>query len=117
MKFNLSLKKTHIETINDLKTKHSVSSSQELIKKYVESSLELSDKDLIFGQEREKCSGGCFASEPQFSLELDDDIFNKLKKIFDDYKFDSYKTSEEEVSKIIRCIINFIEEEPDLITI
>ena len=117
MKFNLSLKNTHVEIINDLKKKYSMSSSQDLIIKLIKSSLVLQDLDLVFGQEREKCSGGCFASEPQLSLDIEDDIFNKLKKIFDDYEFDDYKTTEEEVSKIIRCIINFIDQEPDQIKI
>ena len=39
-----------------------------------------------------------------------------MKTIFKDYDFDEYKSDEEEVSKIIRCIINFIDDDPDLIS-
>ena len=34
-----------------------------------------------------------------------------------DYDFMEYGTEEEEISKTIRCIIKFIEEKPDLISI
>ena len=71
---------------------------------------------LIFSTIKEKCSGGCFASVPQFEVEMKEDIFMQLKKIYTENDFDDYKTEEEEVGKVIRCIINFFEDEPDLIT-
>ena len=71
--------------------------------------------DLIFSTIKEKCRGGCFASEPQFEVELTEDIFIKLKKIYTENSFDDYRTEEEEIGKVIRCIINFFEDEPDLI--
>ena len=58
----------------------------------------------------------CFSSEPQFDLEVDDINYNNLKQIFKNYDFDAYDTEEEEVSKTIRCIINFFDKEPDLIS-
>ena len=58
------------------------------------------------------------------SSELDfDTIKTKLKNhfksqsVFKDYDFEDYDSEEEEVSKTIRCIINFIEEEPESISI
>ena len=39
MKFNLSLKDTHLEVIDELKLKHSDTSSEEIVKKYVEVAL------------------------------------------------------------------------------
>ena len=45
------------------------------------------------------------------------DIFVHLQKIYKENDFDNYKTEEEEVSKVIRCIINYLEDEPDLIVI
>ena len=60
-------------------------------------------------------SGGCFASEPQFEAEMNEDTFFELKKIYKDSEFDDYKTEEEEVSKVIRCIINYFEDESNLI--
>ena len=55
---------------------------------------------------------------------MDDDDFDKLRKVFENYRttenssgFSEYATEAEEVSKTIRCIINFAEKEPDSITI
>ena len=116
MKFNLHLKDTHLDVLDELKEKHSISSNEELVKRYVKSALNLQDNDLIFDIIREKCSG-CFSAEPQFEVDTDDEDFESLKKIFEEYDFDEYLNDEERVSKTIRCIINFIEEEPDLISI
>ncbi len=116
MKFNLYLKDTHIDILDELKDKHSISSSEELVKRCVKSALLLEDQDLIFDVIREKCSG-CFSSEPQLEVDMDDEDFENLKETFEKYDFDTYFTNEERVSKTIRCIINFVEEEPDLISI
>ena len=115
-KFNLKLKEPHLEALNDLKEKFSVTSNQEMVNRCVKSALNLNNDNLIFSTIKEKCSGGCFASEPQFEIELNEDIFIKLKKIYTENDFDDYKTEEEEIGKVIRCIINFFEDEPDLIT-
>ena len=116
MKINLSLKDTHLDIIDDLKEKYSISSSEEIIKRCVKSALQLQNDDFIFGSERENCKGGCFSSEPQFEIEIDEDDFNKLKKVYQNYDFSEYETEEEEISKTIRCIINFVEEEPSSIS-
>ena len=80
MKFNLNLKDTHLEIIDQLKEKHSISSSEEIVKRYVKSALELQKDDFIFDSRREISIGGCFASEPQFEIDMDDDDFDKLRK-------------------------------------
>ena len=115
-KFNLNLKEPQLEALNDLKEKFSITSNKEIVNRCIKSALNLKKDDLIFSTKKEKCSGGCFASEPLFEVELTEDIFNKLKKIYTDNDFDDYKTEEEEIGKVIRCIINFFEDEPDLIT-
>ena len=115
-KFNLNLKEPQLEALNDLKEKFSITSNKEIVNRCIKSALNLKKDDLIFSTKKEKCSGGCFASEPLFEIELTEDIFNKLKKIYTDNDFDDYKTEEEEIGKVIRCIINFFEDEPDLIT-
>ncbi len=117
MKFNLSLKDTQITIIEDLKNKYPTNSNEEIVKKYVSAALQLNKNDMIFDIEREKCSGGCFASEPKFEVDMDEGDFRKLKDIYENYDFDDYKTYEEKVSKIIRCIFNFIEDEPDVISL
>ena len=114
-KFNLNLKEPHLEVLNDLKEKFSTTSNKEMVNRCIKSALNLNKDDLIFSTIKEKCRGGCFASEPQFEVELTEDIFIKLKKIYTENSFDDYKTEEEEIGKVIRCIINFFEDEPDLI--
>lgn len=115
-KFNLRLKEPHLEVINDLKEKFSIKSNKEIVNRCIKSALNMKKNDLIFSSIKEKCSGGCFASAPQFEIEINEDIFIQLKNIFTENDFDDYKTEEEEVSKVIRCIINFFEDESDLIT-
>ena len=117
MKFNLSLKYSHLWVIDDLKEKNSIPSNQEIVKRCVSSALQLQDDDSIFGTIREQCGDGCFASEPQFEIDMDEGDFNKLRQIYKDYDFMEYGTEEEEISKTIRCIIKFIEEKPYLIYI
>ena len=117
MKINLSLKDSHSWVIDELKEKHSSSSDEEIVKRYVASALQLKNNDLIFGTVREQCGEGCYASEPQFEIDLDDNDFRELKQIYDDYDFMGYSSEEEEISKTIRCIIKFIEENPDSISI
>ena len=117
MKFQLSLKSTQESILSDLKNKSAVDSLDELVKKSVKAALELDKNDEIFGSDREQCVGGCFAAAPTIELDLDDTDYNKLTEIFKNYDFADYESEEEEVSKTIRCIINFIDQEPSLIKI
>ena len=106
-----------MEVVESLKKKHSTASKEEIIKRYVKSAIQLQNDDLIFGSAREQCGGGCFSSEPQFEIDMDEDNFNKLRSIYQNYEFEEYDTEEEEISKTIRCIINFIDYQPDSISI
>jgi len=117
MKFSLFLKDTHMEVVESLKKKHSTASKEEIIKRYVKSAIQLQNDDSIFGSAREQCGGGCFSSEPQFEIDMDEDDFNKLRSIYQNYEFEEYDTEEEEISKTIRCIINFIDYQPESISI
>ena len=116
-KFTLNLKEPQLEVINYLKKKFSISRNSEMVNKCIKSALNLKKNDLIFSSVNEKCRGGCFASEPQFEIFINEDIFIQLLKIYTENEFDNYKTKEEQVSKVIRCIINFFKDESDLITI
>ena len=116
MKFELSLKSTHQEILDDLKSKLSTDSNEEIVIKSVKSALRLKDYDLIFSTEREQCVGGCFGATPCFEIDMDDNDYNELIKIYNNYDFEEYDSEEEEISKTIRCIINFIEQEPDSIS-
>jgi len=119
MKFSLFLKDTHMKIIEKLKEKHSDTSDQDIVKKYVKAAIELNDDDLIFGSAREQCGGGCFASEPYFDVEMDEGDFNKLKSVYGNqsYEFEEYDSEEEEISKTIRCIFNFVDYQPDAVSI
>ena len=117
MKFQLSLKSTHQSIIDDLKNKNSISSNEDMIIKSVKSALQLKNNDMIFATEREQCVGGCYGAEPCFEIEMDENDYNELKQIYKNYDFEEYDSEEEEISKTIRCIINFIEQEPDSISI
>tara|TARA_B100000131_G_scaffold305804_1_gene332178 strand:+ start:182 stop:541 length:360 start_codon:yes stop_codon:yes gene_type:complete len=119
MKFSLFLKDTHMKVIEKLKEKHSGTSDQDIVKKYVKAAIQLNNDDLIFGSAREQCGGGCFASEPYFEIEMDEDDFNKLKDVYENQssEFEEYDSEEEEISKTIRCILNFIDYQPDAVSI
>ena len=113
--FTLNLKEPQSEVINYLKKKFSISSDKEIVIKCIKSALNMNKNDQIFSPIKEKCRGGCFASKPKFEIEINEDIFIQLQQIYTENKFDDYKTHEEEVSKVIRCIINFFKDETHLI--
>jgi len=115
MKFKVFLKNTHIDMLQDLSKKYGIHNKEKLIKKCVETAIKLNDNDLIFDEVREQCTM-CFSAEPKFDIEIDDIDYSNLKQIFEYYDFNTYNTEEEEVSKTIRCIINFFDEEPDLLS-
>ena len=117
MKFQLSLKSTHEDILKDMKNKSSIDSLEEIVSKSVRSAIKLNNNDLIFATEREQCVGGCFGATPCFEIDLDEDDYNELKRIYNNYDFEEYDSEEEAISKTIRCIINFIEQESDSISI
>ena len=114
-KFNLNLKEPQLLIINNLKKKFSITSNKEMINRCIKSALNLNENGVIFSVINEKCRGGCFASEPRFEIDMNEGIFIQLQKIYTENEFDDYKTNEEEVSKVIRCIINFFKDKTDLI--
>ena len=117
MNINLSLKDTHVMIIERLKEKHSIASNEETVSRYVASALHHGDLESIFGTPREQCGAGCFEAEPRFEINIEDADYDRLGKIYQDYAFQPYLTKDEEISKTIRCIFNFVEEEPDSILI
>lgn len=117
MNINLSLKDTHVMIIERLKEKHSIVSNEETVSRYVASALHHGDLESIFGTPREQCGAGCFEAEPRFEINIEDADYDRLGKIYQDYAFQPYLTKDEEISKTIRCIFNFVEEEPDSILI
>ena len=50
---------------------------------------------------------------------MDEDDFNKLKDVYENQssEFEEQDSEEEEISKTIRCILNFIDYQPDAVSI
>ena len=71
----------------------------------------MNQNDDVFGDYR--CVGDCYSTEQSVEIELDDETVSKIKGIFQKYDFDDYDSEEEEISKIIRSMINFADEEQD----
>ena len=117
VKVNLSLKDSHVMIIESLKEEHSIASSEEIVCRYVTSALRHGDLESIFGTPREQCGAGCFDAEPRFEINVEDADYEILGRIYEDYAFQPYVTKDEQISKTIRCVLNFVEEEPDSIPI
>ena len=82
------------------------------IHKLIHGIFELNQDDEVFGDYR--CVGDCYTTEQSVEIELDDETVSKIKGIFQKYNFDDYDSEEEEISKIIRSMINFADEEEDI---
>ena len=113
MKISLSLKDSHLWTLDALKEQNVVSSSEEIVQRCISSVLKSEDRDLVFGTVREQCGEGCFSAEPQFEIDIDKADFEELQKVYSAYGFQGYNSVDEEVSKTIRCIIKYIESNSD----
>ena len=117
VKVNLSLKDSHLMIIESLKEKHSIDSCEEVVSRYVTSARSHGHLQSIFGAPREQCGAGCFDAEPRFEINVGDADYESLGRIYEDYAFQPYVTKDEEISKTIGCVLNFVEEEPDSILI
>ena len=52
-KFNLNLKEPHLEALNNLKEKFSMTSNKEMVNRCIKSALNLKKDDLIFSKTKE----------------------------------------------------------------
>ena len=50
-------------------------------------------------------------------MELEQNDYQELKSVFEKYDFEDYDSEAEAISKTIRCILNFIDQEPESITL
>ena len=82
------------------------------VKSLVSKILEKNDNENVFGEIR--CIGGCFSTDQTISVELEDEQVLKMKEIFKQYDFEVYDSEEEELSKIVRSIINYADQEADV---
>ena len=115
MKVNITLKDQQKECLDKVTSDLSLENSEKTIHKLIHGIFELNQNDDVFGDYR--CVGECYSTEQSVQIELDDETVSKIKGIFQKYDFDDYDSEEEEISKIIRSMINFADEEDDIKTI
>ena len=112
MKFNLSLKDQQKEFMDQVISDFSLGEIEITIQSLVKEILNQDDNENVFGEIR--CVGGCYSTDQSIQVELDDELISKMREIFQQYDFEDYDSEEEELSKIIRSIINFADQEGDL---
>ena len=115
MKVNITLKSIQKEYLDKITSDLSLENNEKTVHKLIHSIFELNQNDNVFGDYR--CVGECNSNEQSLSIELDDETVSQIKDIFQKYDFDDYESEEEEISKIIRSMINFADEEEDMKTI
>ena len=112
MKFNLSLKDQQKEFMDQVVSDFSLGEIEISIQSLVKEILNQDDNENVFGEIR--CVGSCYSTDQSIQVELDDELISKMREIFQQYDFEDYDSEEEELSKIIRSMINFADQEGDL---
>ena len=112
MKVKITLKDPQKEYIEKVTNDFSLENNEKTIDKLIYGIFELNQNDDVFGDYR--CVGDCYLTEQSLEIELDDETVSKIKGIFQKYDFDDYESEEEEISKIIRSMINFADEEENI---
>ena len=115
MKVNITLKDQQKECLDKVTSDLSLENNEKTIHKLIHGIFELNQNDDIFGDYRRV--GDCYSTEQSVEIEFDDETVSKIKGIFQKYDFDDYDSEEEEISKIIRSMINFADEEENIETI
>ena len=115
MKVNITLKNQQKECLDKVTRNLSLENNEGTVHKLIQGIFELNQNDVVFGEYR--CVGGCNSNEQSLKIELDDETVSKIKNIFQKYEFNEYDSEEEEISKIIRSMINYADEEEDIRTI
>jgi len=115
MKVKITLKDPQKESLDKVTSDLSLEYHEKRIHKLIHGIFELNQDDEVFGDYR--CVGDCYSTDQSVKIELDDETVSKIKGIFQKYDFDNYDSEEEEISKIIRSMINFVDEEEDIKTI
>ena len=112
MKINITLKDEQKEFLDQVINDYSLKNTETSIQSLVSGILDNHDHENVFGEIR--CIGGCFSTDETISVELEDDQVLKMKEIFQQYEFEDYDSEEEELSKIVRSMINYTDQEADL---
>ncbi|MEE2717601.1 MAG: hypothetical protein VX610_09265 [SAR324 cluster bacterium] len=112
MKIDVTVKDNHQEFLNQVVRDYSLEGPDQAIQFLVKYSLAQDESDQIFGEIR--CVGECFSADQTIPVKLEDKTVSKLKEIFQQHDFDDYDSEEEELGKVIRCMINFADQDRDL---
>ena len=112
MKINVILKNEQKEFLEQVINDYSLENIETSIQSLVSEILDNHDHETVFGEIR--CIGGCFSTDVTISVELEDERVLKMKEIFQQYDFEDYDSDEEELSKIVRSMINYVDQEADL---
>ena len=112
MKISVILKDEQKEFLDQVMNDYSFKSTETSIQALVSEILKNYDHENVFGEIR--CIGGCFSTDETISVELEDEQVLKMKEIFQQYDFEDYNSDEEKLSKIVRSIINYVDQEADL---
>ena len=112
MKIYIILKDEQKEFLDHIMNDYSLKNMETTIQSLVSKILDNHDHENVFGEIRS--IGGCFSAEEAISVELEDKQVLKMKEIFQQYEFEDYDSDEEELSKIVRSMINYADQEADL---
>ena len=112
MKININLKDEQKEFLDQVINDYSLDNTETSIQSLVSEILKNYDNENVFGEIR--CIGGCFSTDETISVELEDEQVLKMKEIFQQYEFEDYDSEEEELSKIVRSMINYADQEAEL---
>ena len=112
MKININLKDEQKEFLAQVINDYSIDNTETSIQSLVREILDNYDHENVFGEIR--CIGGCFSTDETISVELEDDQVLKMKEIFQQHEFEDYDSEDDELSKIVRSMINFADQEADL---
>ncbi len=109
MELNINLKDEQKEFLDQVVEELSLVGIEQAIQRLINKILNRNDNENVFGEIR--CIGGCFSNDKSVKIELDEDIIKEMKDIFSKYDYEDYDSEEEQLGKVIRSIINFVDEE------
>tara|TARA_Y100000590_G_C15019541_1_gene750832 strand:- start:94 stop:447 length:354 start_codon:yes stop_codon:yes gene_type:complete len=112
MKIDISLKDEQKEFLEQALNDYRIKDIETSIQLLVNEILSNYDHETVFGEIR--CIGGCFSTDEKETIEFEEKQLLKMKEIFQKYDFEDYGSEDEELSKIVRSIINFADQEADL---
>ena len=112
MKINIILKDEQKKFLDQLMNDYKLKNIEISIQSLVSEIMDNHDHENVFGEIR--CIGGCFSTDKTIPVELEDEQLLKMKEVFQQYDFEVYDSEEEELSKIVRSMINYVDQEVDL---